>query len=254
MFRGKGVEADKLDAKEQIRLRKQAFDWLQADLVERARFLEKTPLFTYLMNNDMQHWQQDADLAGLRDEKELAKLPKDERAALTKFWGEVDRLTKQARANYTQTEHKGQLDAKERAQSYPIKMTAGKTYTIDMESPEFDTYLRLQDELIHGGGRRRQELHPDLVAAPEADEELLAVDAALTKVAEHDPLKARLVELRYFAGLSGDQAAEILGISASTADRHWIYARAWLRREVQGDDDAEKKVTKSWCCKARFVA
>jgi hypothetical protein len=50
-------------------------------------------------------------------------------------------------------------------------------------------------------------------------------------LAEHDPLTARLVELRYFAGLTGDQAAAALGISASSADRHWVYTRAWLRRE-----------------------
>lgn len=93
----------------------------------------------------------------------------------------------------------------------------------------------------HGGDRRREELHPDLVAAPEPDEELLALDAALAKLAQHDPLKARLVELRYFAGLTGDQAAEILGISASTADRHWTFARAWLRREVRAGNALEEK-------------
>lgn len=95
---------------------------------------------------------------------------------------------------------------------------------------------RHKQRLIHGGGRRREELHPDAVATPEPDEELLALDAALAKLAERDPLKARLVELRYFAGLTGDQAAEILGISPSTADRHWVFARAWLRREVQGGE------------------
>jgi hypothetical protein len=52
------------------------------------------------------------------------------------------------------------------------------------------------------------------------------VDAALAKLAEHDPLKARLVELRFFAGLTGDQAAEALGISPSTADRLWAFSRA----------------------------
>jgi RNA polymerase sigma factor (TIGR02999 family) len=87
---------------------------------------------------------------------------------------------------------------------------------------------------VHGGGRKRQELHPDLAAAPEPDADLLALDAALVKLAQRDPLKGRLVELRYFAGLTGDQAAAVLGISPSSADRHWVYARAWLRREVQG--------------------
>ena len=87
--------------------------------------------------------------------------------------------------------------------------------------------------VVHGGGRRRQELLPDLAAAPDPDEDLLALDMALSKLAWLDPIKARLVELRYFAGLTGDQAAEILGISPSTADRCWVYARAWLRRELQ---------------------
>jgi RNA polymerase sigma factor (TIGR02999 family) len=93
---------------------------------------------------------------------------------------------------------------------------------------------------IHGGGRQREELHPDLAAAPEPDDDLLALDAALAKLAERDPEKARLVELRYFAGLSGDQAAEVLGISPSTADRHWVYARAWLRREVLAGKESKE--------------
>jgi RNA polymerase sigma factor (TIGR02999 family) len=100
---------------------------------------------------------------------------------------------------------------------------------------------RRKARIKHGGGRRRQELHPDLVAAPLQDEELLALDAALAKLAEHDPVKARLVELRYFAGLTGDQAAELLDISPSTADRYWVYARAWLRREMDGGPPGEKK-------------
>jgi RNA polymerase sigma factor (sigma-70 family) len=71
------------------------------------------------------------------------------------------------------------------------------------------------------------------VAAPGPDEELLALDEALQKLAESDPTKARLVELRYFAGLTGEQAAKVLGISTATADRHWAYAKAWLRTEVR---------------------
>jgi RNA polymerase sigma factor (TIGR02999 family) len=85
-----------------------------------------------------------------------------------------------------------------------------------------------------GGGRQREPL--DAVAAPEPDENLLALDEALEKLAVRDPVKARLVELRYFGGLTGEQAAEVLGISPTTADRHWAYARAWLRAEVLGGD------------------
>ena len=86
-----------------------------------------------------------------------------------------------------------------------------------------------------GGGRKRNELED--MAAPHDDEELLALDEALQKLAKQDPLKAKLVELRYFAGLTGDQAAEVLDISSATADRHWAYARAWLQAEVRGGND-----------------
>jgi RNA polymerase sigma factor (TIGR02999 family) len=74
----------------------------------------------------------------------------------------------------------------------------------------------------------------EAVAAPEPDDELLALDEALRKLAVTEPQKARLVELRYFAGLTGEEAAEALGISPTTADRHWAYARAWLQAEVRG--------------------
>jgi RNA polymerase sigma factor (TIGR02999 family) len=82
-----------------------------------------------------------------------------------------------------------------------------------------------------GGNLRRQPLED--MATPEPDEELLALDDAMRKLAEIDPEKARLVELRYFAGLTGEQAAEVLGLSPATVDRHWAYARAWLHAEVR---------------------
>ncbi len=83
-----------------------------------------------------------------------------------------------------------------------------------------------------GGGRHKKPLED--VAAPLPDDELLALHEALGKLAVEDPLKAQLVELRYFAGLTGDQAAEVLGISPSSADRHWAFARAWLQTAVRG--------------------
>jgi RNA polymerase sigma factor (TIGR02999 family) len=95
---------------------------------------------------------------------------------------------------------------------------------------------RRKQRAVHGGGRQRRELHPDLVAASAPNEDLLALDVALRKFAQRDPVKAKLVELRYFAGLTGDQAAQMLGISPKTADRYWVYARAWIRREMEGGD------------------
>jgi RNA polymerase sigma factor (TIGR02999 family) len=84
----------------------------------------------------------------------------------------------------------------------------------------------------HGGGRQRRDLDAGALLAPEPNLDLLALDAALHRLAEHDPIKAKLVELRYFGGLTSDQAAEVLGLSASSADRQWVYTRAWLRREL----------------------
>ncbi|HTU90112.1 MAG TPA: ECF-type sigma factor [Gemmataceae bacterium] len=84
----------------------------------------------------------------------------------------------------------------------------------------------------HGGDRRRVAL-PDLPANSEVvDERLLALDAALTRLATEDPVAARVVELRHFAGLSIEDAAATLGLSRATAYRHWTYARAWLRDAV----------------------
>jgi RNA polymerase sigma factor (TIGR02999 family) len=84
----------------------------------------------------------------------------------------------------------------------------------------------------HGGGRQRQDLDADALVAPTPNLDVLALDAALQRLAQQEPLKAKLVELRYFAGLTGDEAAAVLGISASSADRQWVYTRAWLRREL----------------------
>jgi RNA polymerase sigma factor (TIGR02999 family) len=84
----------------------------------------------------------------------------------------------------------------------------------------------------HGGHRRRVAL-PDVPAQPEvADEHLLALDEALTRLAAEDAVAARVVELRHFAGLSIEDAAATLGLSRATAYRHWTYARAWLRDAV----------------------
>jgi len=86
----------------------------------------------------------------------------------------------------------------------------------------------------HGGELGRLELEPDLAAAPEVREDLIALDEALDRLAIEDPIKAELVKLRFFAGLTLPEAAKALGLSERTAGRHWAFARAWLRRAVEG--------------------
>jgi RNA polymerase sigma factor (TIGR02999 family) len=85
-----------------------------------------------------------------------------------------------------------------------------------------------------GGDRARVEFDEAKLAGAEEAEEVLAVDEALAGLAAADPQAARLVQLRYFAGLSIPEAAEVLTISPRTADRLWAYARAWLRRAIGG--------------------
>jgi RNA polymerase sigma factor (TIGR02999 family) len=88
----------------------------------------------------------------------------------------------------------------------------------------------------HGGGRARLELQPELTAAPEIHEDLIALDEALRQLEAEHPQKAELVKLRYFAGLTQAEAAAALGMPERTAGRHWTYARAWLRREIEAGE------------------
>jgi RNA polymerase sigma factor (TIGR02999 family) len=91
---------------------------------------------------------------------------------------------------------------------------------------------RRKRRLRHGGGQRRVGLDDAFMAIEEPSEDLVALDEALDKLAIEDPIKADLVKLRYFAGLTIEQAAKMLEISRATADRYWSYARAWLFHEI----------------------
>jgi RNA polymerase sigma factor (TIGR02999 family) len=91
---------------------------------------------------------------------------------------------------------------------------------------------RHKKSLKAGGDRNRVELVEVELTVVNSDEDLLDLDAALDKLVQTDPRKAELVKLRYFAGMSNEEAAKSLGISTSTADNDWAYARSWLRIEI----------------------
>ncbi len=94
---------------------------------------------------------------------------------------------------------------------------------------------RRRTRLRHGGGLQRAELNESALVAPEISEDLIALDEALTRLAVKDALSAEVVKLRYFAGLTIPQAAEMLQISPRKADFLWSFARAWLRHEIEGE-------------------
>ena len=95
---------------------------------------------------------------------------------------------------------------------------------------------RRRSRLKRGGAARRVDLDESNLALEEPPEDLLALDEALAEFAREHPVEAQLVQLRYFAGLTRDEAAHALGISPATAGRDWAYARAWLYRRINGPE------------------
>jgi len=95
---------------------------------------------------------------------------------------------------------------------------------------------RHKNRLKHGGGRRRVELDDEMLAALPPSEDLLALDGALEQLRLVDEQAAEFVKLRYFSGLTTEQAGELLGLSARSSYRTWSFARAWLYRHIHKDE------------------
>ena len=98
-------------------------------------------------------------------------------------------------------------------------------------------HARHKQRLKAGGGRERVPLSEAELTVEAPADDLVALDEALDRFADIDPVKAELVKLRYFAGLSEEEAAAVLGISRATASRYWTYARAWLIHALEGKTD-----------------
>jgi len=95
---------------------------------------------------------------------------------------------------------------------------------------------RRKRALRHGGGQQRVDVQEAVIASPSDDDQLLAVNEALDKLARQHKEEAELVKLRYFVGLTNEEAAEVLGISPRTAKYYWTHARAWLYEEIQREN------------------
>jgi RNA polymerase sigma factor (TIGR02999 family) len=100
---------------------------------------------------------------------------------------------------------------------------------------------RRKKTIKHGGGRRRIDADTVAIVAPEDSDDLVAIDEALDRLAALDPVKAELVKLRYFAGLTIEECAEALGISCATAKRYWTYSRVWLFEEINHESTKGRK-------------
>jgi len=95
---------------------------------------------------------------------------------------------------------------------------------------------RRKKRIRHGGGRQRVDLDTQLCMPAVGDDRLLEINDALERLAGEEPEAANVVKLRYFAGLTTNEAAAAMGISVRTANRHWTYARAWLYQQLGGSD------------------
>jgi RNA polymerase sigma factor (TIGR02999 family) len=92
---------------------------------------------------------------------------------------------------------------------------------------------RRRQRLRHGGGQERVDLDEIAIIAPESDERLLQVHEALDRLAAEDKVKADVVKLRFFVGLTDREVADALGLSERTVERHWAYAKPWLFRQIR---------------------
>jgi len=99
---------------------------------------------------------------------------------------------------------------------------------------------RRRKRVRHGGGRQRMGLDEACPLVPPPCDDLLALDDALTRLAALNPVRAELVKLRFFAGLTTAEAAEALGVSVATAERYWTFARTWLYAELSPDEKKER--------------
>ena len=97
-------------------------------------------------------------------------------------------------------------------------------------------HARAKKRQKRGGDRQRIALHDDVKISTQGDEDVLAVDEAIVKLAKRDLRQAKIIELRFFGGLTVSEVAEVLGVSKRTVEAEWTMIRAWLRRELSNED------------------
>jgi tetratricopeptide (TPR) repeat protein/predicted Ser/Thr protein kinase len=143
---GKGCDPGKLTAADRTALRAQALAWLQADLRQWANhFQARDPQALAGLLTALPDWQREAAFAPFRDPGDLAQLAPDEQKAWAKLWAEVGQLVKEVAGNVHTERFTGVLTAQDRERVHEVKLHAGRTYVLDLESKQFDAYLKAQD-------------------------------------------------------------------------------------------------------------
>ncbi len=122
-----------------------------------------------------------------------------------------------------------QVDWKGRTHFFAIGARAMRRILVD--------HAKQRDRIKRGGGRHRVDIDEALVISPQRDDDVLALDEALNKLAQFDSDQAQIIELRFFGGLTVQEVAEVLGWSKRRVEAEWTIVRAWLRRELTGSDD-----------------
>lgn len=125
---------------------------------------------------------------------------------------------------YMKLVDQSRVEWQNRAHFFGIAATAMRRILVD--------HARARQADKRGGGIEHAEINDDIIASDERGEELIAVDEALERLAEWDPLKSRVIELRFFGGLSIEECAEVMEVSVATVNRHWRMAKAWLHGEL----------------------
>ena len=125
---------------------------------------------------------------------------------------------------------RSQLDLRDREHFFAVAAMAMRQIVVD--------HARQSGSLKRGGGRRRVDLDSQLIGIEDRAEEILAIDEALGRLAEVDPRLARVVELRFFAGLSEEEIGDVLGRDVRTVRRDWRKARALLHQLLGGNDES----------------
>ena len=117
-----------------------------------------------------------------------------------------------------------QVDWRGRSHFFAVGATTMRRILVD--------HARRKAAVKRGGGRQRITLDEELTISPQRDEDVLAIDEALDKLAEIDQQRSRIVELRFFGGLTNDEVAKVLGVSKRTVQKQWAGTRVWLRRQL----------------------